>query len=81
MKMLLQLLETKKRGRLERMIYAGELNATIGVHLMKGWREAVIPQLVKYRSTTLSELDELELTDEQIKTYADIERKLAVLRQ
>jgi len=32
-------LEIKKKCTLERMIYAGELNATIGVHLFKAWRE------------------------------------------
>jgi hypothetical protein len=36
---LLELLETKKRGALERMIYAAQLNATIGANLLKTWRE------------------------------------------
>jgi len=36
---LLKLLETKKRATLERMIYSGQLNATIGAHLIKYWRE------------------------------------------
>jgi hypothetical protein len=36
---LLKLLETKKRGALERMIYGAELNATIGANLLKTWRE------------------------------------------
>ena len=32
----LRILETKKRAALERSLYSGELNATVGVHLIKG---------------------------------------------
>jgi len=39
----LNLMETKKRAKLERMIYNGELNATIGLHLLKSWGEVKLP--------------------------------------
>jgi len=37
--LILRILESKKRSSLERRIYEGELNATIGAHLLKTWRE------------------------------------------
>jgi len=36
----IKVLENKKRSALERKIYTGELNATIGGNLLKSWREA-----------------------------------------
>jgi len=43
-KMLIKLCEQKKRAALERKIYSGELNATIGVQLLKQWREDENPK-------------------------------------
>jgi len=39
LKVLLDMMATKKRAALERKIYNSELNATIGSQLMKSWRE------------------------------------------
>ena len=39
LKNLLTRLENKKKAALERRIYDAELNATIGSHLLKTWRE------------------------------------------
>jgi hypothetical protein len=39
LRLTLMALEGKKRSSLERRIYEGELNATIGAHLLKSWRE------------------------------------------
>jgi hypothetical protein len=36
---LVSYLESKKKAALERKIYNGELNATIGANLLKTWRE------------------------------------------
>ena len=70
-------LENKKRASLERKIYSGELNATIGAHLMKTWREIVVPEPpAKFRVATITELDELDLTNEEIAIYAKINRAL-----
>jgi hypothetical protein len=71
------ILETKKRGTLERMIYTSEINATIGGQLIKSWRETVLTEPPpKYRSATVEELDALELTDEEIQLYSRIQRNL-----
>jgi hypothetical protein len=72
-----KLLETKKRAALERKIYNAELNATIGAHLLKLWRETTIPEPPpKLRSVTFDELWELELSDEEIDIFSRIERQL-----
>jgi hypothetical protein len=39
LKVLLDMMKTKKRASLERKIYNSEINATIGAQLMKSWRE------------------------------------------
>ena len=77
----IKILENKKRAALERKIYTSELNATIGAHLMKNWAEIVVPEKQKYRVALLIELDELELTSEEIKIYSDINRRLDFLNK
>lgn len=72
-----QILETKKRAALERKIYTQELNATIGGQLLKSWREIVPEAEPKFRVASIEELDALELTDAEIKTYAKINRALS----
>jgi len=75
--LIIKILENKKRAALERKIYAQELNATIGAHLLKTWREAVQPEApAKLRVASLIELDELGLSDQEIKIYCDVQRKL-----
>lgn len=78
-KELLERLETKKRGALERMIYSGELNATIGAHLLKAWRELPPPP-----KTYPGSIDWNKLTDDEAKEYIRITHKahgLTTVRQ
>jgi len=71
-----KILQNKKRAALERKIYTAELNATIGVHLLKQWSEPVIPELPRLRVATMDELFELKLSSEEIKIYSDVSREL-----
>ena len=72
-KIMLKLLEAKKRGRLERMIYTGELNATIGAHLIKSWKEFEPP---KEEEPEMPELWILTLTPEEAQQYVELEHKI-----
>jgi len=72
-----KILENKKRASLERKIYTQELNATIGANLLKSWREEITPeQAPKLRSATVLELHEVGASNEEIKIFFDIIRKL-----
>ena len=72
-KIMLKLFEAKKRGKLERMIYTGELNATIGAHLMKSWKEFELP---KEEEPEMPESWILTLTPEEAQQYVELEHKI-----
>jgi hypothetical protein len=78
LRMMIKILENKKRAALERKIYTQELNATIGANLLKTWREneSVIPeQQPKVRHLTPSELIDLGTTEEEYIIYSDLVRR------
>jgi hypothetical protein len=62
---LLKILENKKRAALERKIYSGELNATIGGQLLKRWNEEMRPEEKKptHIPLTIYELAGMGLPD------------------
>lgn len=67
--MFITLIETKKRAALERMIYTGQLNATIGLHLLKTWQDYKIPP--QELPPTWIEM----LTPEEAKKYHELTHK------
>jgi hypothetical protein len=73
----LKILETKKRAALERKIYSGELNATIGTHVLKMWREEPPPKpIAELRTAAPQELWELGLSDWEVEMYGRVQREL-----
>jgi hypothetical protein len=85
--MCVELLETKRRAALERMIFSGELNATIGSQMLKSWREEEKESGDtgkagnSYLDITHSELDALGLFGDEREAFISVLRKIAIIRK
>jgi hypothetical protein len=62
-KRILKLLEQKKRASLERKIYEGKLNATVGTHLIKSWHEKNPEKITEAESTSKTKFKKYRVKD------------------
>jgi hypothetical protein len=66
-----KMFERRKRVALERMIYSGELNATIGALLLKKWQETEVPKQMPAHDIPWA----INLTPEESKQYHKLTHK------